>query len=195
MYINITALFKLPDPRMLPLLLVLKQAGKKDVVNELASLINNDEDIDILESGGYIKHIKGKKGDSLIHRMRLDKKGTAFLNSLDEADVLEEDIVIFNWLSGIYKKREKHIGNGKKTKRLIASFREKSGIEKNSLAFLCNAFINDDDEQEYSFKLENVFWKPANLFQTRFILEDSRLWKYYNKKKDYFDKEFKRIDN
>jgi len=193
MYINIDNLFKLPSPFMLPLLLVLKQASKKDVEEQVASLITNDEDVTILEEKGYIKYIKGKKSDSAFSKMRLDKKGTKFLNDLDEPDVEEQDVTIFDWLSKIYKDREKQIGNGKKTKRLIASFREKSGIEKNHLAFLCNTFINDDSEQEYSHKLENVFWKPANLFQTKFVLEDSRLWKYYNKKKDWFDQEFKKI--
>ena len=56
-------------------------------------------------------------------------------------------------------------------------------------------FILDDSEQDWSFKLEFVFWKPSNLFQTKFVLEDSRLWKYYNKKKAYFDKKFLELDN
>lgn len=192
-YINVNNLFKLPNPFTLPLLLVLKQAAKKDVVDKIAALVTSDEDLDALEKGGYIKYIKGKKDDTIIHRMRLDKNGTKFLNSLDEPDVEPQDIQIFEWLSGIYKKRNKEIGNGKKTQRLIASFREKSGIEKNHLAFLCNAFISDDEQQEWSFKLEYVFWKPANLFQTRFILEESRLYKYYLKKENYFKEQFKNI--
>jgi len=195
MHINIKNLFKLPDAKALPLLLVLKQASKKDRSEEVASLIVSDEDLDRLEKQGYIKYIKGKKSDSIIHKMRLGKKGTAFLNSLEDPDVEEEDVRIFNWLSEIYKKRDKQIGNGKKTVRLIASFREKSGIEKNHLAFLCNTFINDDSEQEYSHKLEFVFWKPKNIFQVRFILEDSRLWSYYQKKKKWFDAQFKTLKN
>lgn len=193
MYINVENLFKLPNPLTLPLLLVLKQAAKKDVTKEIANLVISDEDIDILEKNGYIKYIKGKKADSLIERMRLDKKGTQFLNELDEPDVEEQDVKIFDWLSAIYKKRGKEIGNGKKTQRLIASFREKSGIEKNHLAYLCNSFINDEEQQEWSFKLEFVFWKPTNLFQTKFVLEDSRLWKYYTKRQNYFDNEFKKL--
>lgn len=193
MYINADNLFYLPNPLALPLLLVLKQAAKKDVVEKIAQLVISDEDLDALEEGGYIKYIKGKKDDTIIHRMRLDKNGTKFLNSLDEPDVEDQDVQIFEWLSSIYKKRNKEIGNGKKTQRLIASFREKSGIEKNHLAFLCNSFINDEEQQEWSFKLEFVFWKPTNLFQTRFVLEESRLYKYYLKKENYFDKEFKKI--
>lgn len=193
MFVNVKKLFSLPNPLMLPLLLVLKQAAKRDVTSQIVNLVLSDEDVDILEKNGYIKYIKGKKTDSHIERMRLDKKGTQFLNELDEPDVEEQDVKIFDWLSSIYKKRGKEIGNGKKTQRLIASFREKSGIEKNHLAYLCNSFINDDEQQEWSFKLEFVFWKPTNLFQTKFVLEDSRLWKYYNKRKNYFDNEFKKL--
>jgi len=195
MYINISTLIKLPNPLTLPLLLVLKQAGKKDVSVHVTSVLTNEEDLKVLEESGYISYVKGKKGETIFERMRLGKKGRDFLNELDEPEVEEQDERIFKWLSETYKKREKEIGNGKKTKRLIAAFREKSEIEKNHLAFLCNEFILDDSEQEWSFKLEFVFWKPSNLFQTKFVLEDSRLWKYYNKKKAYFDKKFLELDN
>jgi hypothetical protein len=195
MYINISTLIKLPNPLTLPLLLILKQANKKDLSEHIISVVTSEEDLNTLEEGGYISYVKGKKGQTNFERMRLGKKGREFLNDLDEPEVEDQDERIFKWLSEIYNKKEKQIGNGKKTKRLIASFREKSGIEKNHLAFLCNEFILDDSEQDWSFKLEFVFWKPSNLFQTKFVLEDSRLWKYYNKKKAYFDKKFLELDN
>ena len=193
MHINIPNLLKLKNPLMLPFLLVLKQASKKDVKEDLARLIISDSDLNYLVENKYVKVIKGKKGDDFFDKLRLDKKGNLFLNSLDEADVLDEDTRIFDWLSEIYKRKDKQIGNGKKTQRLIASFREKSGIEKNKLAFLCDTFIKDDEQQEWSFKLEYVFWKPTNMFQTKFNLDDSRLYKYYLKRKTFFDNKFKGI--
>lgn len=192
MYINIKNLFKI-DPTILPLLLVAKQAGKKELSTEIAMLLPEDDITDKLIEDGYLKLLKGKANQELPEKIRLGKKGTEFLNSLDQPDVEEEDIKVFIWLSDVYKKRNKQIGNGKNTKRLIASFREKSGIEKNELAFLCKTFIDDEEQQEWSFKLEYVFWKPKNLFQTKFVLEDSRLWTYYNKRKTYFDKAFKNL--
>lgn len=192
MYVNIKNLFTI-NPLLLPILLVLRHASKEDVSEKIAMLITSDKDLEYLEENSYIKYIKGKKEDNQFQRMRLDKKGTEYLNSLEEADVTDEDVTIFNWLSDIYKSKDKQIGNGKKTKRLIASFREKSGIEKNNLAYLCNTFINDDEEQEWSFKLEYVFFKPANAYQTRFTLEQSRLYQYYIKKKNFFDSKFKNL--
>lgn len=193
MYINTDNLFKLPNPLMLPLLLVLKQAHKKDMSEKIAALISDDNEIQEMADKGYIKYIKGTAKQTSLQKMRLGQKGTDFLNTLDEPDVEDQDVKIFDWLAGIYKSKDKKIGNGKKTKRLIASFREKSGIEKNHLAYLCNAFINDEAQQEWSFMLEYVFWKPKNIFQTKFVLEDSRLWRYYNDNKEYFDKQFKQI--
>lgn len=186
---------KCPRPDFLPLLLVLKQASKRDLSEEISMLIPDDEGLELLIKEGYIKEIKGKSKDSFLQKLRLDKKGTKFLNELDEAEVLNEDTQIFNWLSGIYKGRGKEIGNGKRTQRLIASFREKSEIEKNHLAFLCQTFINDDDQQDWSHRLEYVFYKPKSAFQTRFVLEDSRLYNYYTKRKEWFDNKFKTINN
>ncbi len=190
MYVNLENLFKI-NPMLVPLLLVLKHASKRDVSNKVAMLITSDQDLEDLINKGYIKFIKGNKKDNEFQKMRLDKKGTAFLNSLEDPEVEEQDTVVFEWLAAVYRKKEKQIGNGKRTQRRIASFREKSGIEKNNLLRLCDAFINDDNEQEYSHKLEYVFYKPTGAYQTKFVLEDSRLWKYYNKRKDFFNKVFK----
>lgn len=192
-YINLNNLFKIESVHNIVYLLILKQATKKDVSQYLLQTGCTVEHLNDLKEQGYVKFIKGKKGQTEWQKARLDKKGTKFLNSLDEPEVEDQDIKIFNWLSEIYKKREKEIGNGKKTKRLIASFREKSGIEKNYLAFLCQTFIRDENEQEYSHVLEYIFWKPKNIFQTKFVLEDSRLYKYYLKNKDMFDKKFVEI--
>lgn len=182
------------DVQFLPLYLILKQAGKRDVSEELKKLNTAEEDLKKLEETEMITYIKGNKKQNLLQKMRLTKKSKKYLDSLDEVEVSEEDLQFFEWLKGIYIKRDKKIGNGAKTKRLIAQFREKSGIEKNHLATLCNHFINNDDEQEWSFMLEYIFWKPVNVFQTKFALDQSRLYQYYLDKKEYFDAEFKRID-
>jgi len=189
-HINIDNLFKLKNPLVLPLLLVLQYAAKKDVSEQIAVLLD-DSELEYLLENKFVKYIKGTKKQNELQKLRLNKKGTEFLNNLDEPEVEKQDLKIFNWLSEIYKKKEKQIGNGKRTKKLIASFREKSEIEKNSLAFLCNEFINDENEQEYSHKLEYVFFKPNNAFQVKFVLESSRLYQYYMNKKAYFDNKFK----
>lgn len=195
MYINVENLFKLPNPLTLPLLLVLKQAAKKDVTKEIANLVISDEDIGILEKNGYIKYIKGKKTDSLIEKMRLDKKGTQFLNELDEPDVEEQDKIFANWLIGVYKNKGKTIKSGKKLLKLIAWFRQKTNIEKNKLAHLIKSFLDKQEETDfmYSHDVNNIFWKPTNLFQTKPSLDDSRLYSFYISNKEKFDKIFEKL--
>lgn len=191
MHVNIENLTKI-NPQNLALLLILKQAGKSDLSEAIAMAIVSDEELQNLEEMSFIKYIKGKKGENKLQRMRLDKMGTKYLTSLEEPSVLEEDLKVLNWLSDDYIKRDKQIGNKKRTARMIAAFREKSGIAKNQLVFLCQEFISDESQQEYSFRLEYVFHKPQP-YKTTFVLDDSRLWQYYQNRKDYFDKKFSTI--
>lgn len=146
---------------------------------------------DLLELG-YLTLIKGKKSDSENQRLRLSERGKEFLENVEEADVLEEDYTIYEWLCAIYKNLGKEIGSKKKTLSYIKDFRVKSGIDKNKLASLCNSFVNNENEMEYSNILQNVFYKPTNVYATRFSLEDSRLWKYYLKHEEEFKEEWEK---
>lgn len=137
-----------------------------------------------------VKHVKGRKNDTWFDTVRLDKAGKELLKDLTEAEVSEDDTKIFDWLSDHYKKIGKEIGNGAKTKRHIRDFRIKSGIVKNNLIRLCYAFVSDESQMEYSHKLEYIFYKPKTVFETRFNLEESRLYQYYMKNKEQFDKIF-----
>lgn len=191
MYINFENLFKLKNPNSVLILLAAKQASKKDMSEYLATLIQEDSELEYLVSEGYLKLIK--KGKSDIHKIRLDKKGTAFLKTLSEPDIQEQDIKIAEWLKGVYISKDKQIGNFKKTKMHIASLREETGLELNRLAHVCRVFTEDDEQQSWSYKLEYVFNKPENAFQTGFSLERCRIWKYYEKNENRFKKDFDRL--
>lgn len=141
---------------------------------------------------GYLTLIKGKKSDSENLKLRLSDRGKEFLDNLEEAEILKEDSVVFEWLCDIYKKLGKEIGSKKKTLSYIKDFRIKSGIEKNRLINLCSTFVGDENQMEYSNILQNVFFKPSNLYSTRFDLEDSRLWKYYLKHEEAFKIEWEK---
>jgi hypothetical protein len=146
-----------------------------------------DSDYNRLKELSFIKHIKAsKKKDHPFISLRLSDKGNNLLNSLEEAEATEEDKKVCEWLKSHYKKIGKEIGNGAKTLRHIRDFRIKSGIEKNNLIKLCLAFLQDEDNMEYNHKLEYAFYKPATAFETKFDLEESRLYKYYIKREAYF---------
>lgn len=181
------------------------ELNPKDVISLQAIFQNKTEDnehllesicnLEKFENLGLVKFVNGTKKSSKFKLVRLSDKGSKILEEIQIPEINEDDLNIFSWLEAIYKKEGKEIGNAKKTKSLISQFRVNSGIERNHLAYLCKIFINDEKEMEWSKKLEFLFWKPANLFQTKFDIEQSRLYQYYLKRKEAFDAKFLNIKN
>ena len=173
---------------------------KKNFLKTLESILTEDEKILFakyyqFEQFELISYIKGTKKASKESLMRLSPKGNKILEEIQIPAVNQDDLDVYAWLEGVYKKENKEIGNMKKTKVLISQFRVNSGIERNHLAYLCKVFISDEKEMEYSQKLEFLFWKPANVFQVKFDIEQSRLYQYYLKRKEQFDTKFLKIEN
>lgn len=193
MYIN----FKIAEGYgLIPEDVVVLQIIFQNKFEDQSSLLKSFEsNINKFESQDMIKFIQGTKKTSKFKLVRLSDKGSKILEELQIPEINQDDLDVYSWLEGVYKKQDKEIGNAKKTKMLIAQFRVHSGIERNHLAFLCKVFINDEHEMEWSKKLEYLFWKPANLFQTKFDIEQSRLYQYYLKRKDSFDEKFSKIQN
>jgi hypothetical protein len=143
------------------------------------------------EALSLIKHIKAKnKKEHSYESLRLSDKGKQLLSELDEAEVEEQDTKVLEWMCEQYLKAEKTIGNKKRTVRHIRDFRIKSGIQKNNLIRLCLDFLSDEDNMEYNNVLEFAFYKPMTAFQTKFQLEDSRLYKHYIKHRERLDNTF-----
>lgn len=143
----------------------------------------------------YVTLIKAKnKSDSIQNRIRLSPKGNDLLEDLQVPQINDDDLQLYNWLEKTYQKEGKELGNRKKTKLYIALFRVNSGIDRNKLALLCKAFMNDSSQFEWSKKLEFLFFKPGNVFSVKFDLEQSKLYQYYIKHKEHFDNKFAKID-
>jgi hypothetical protein len=143
-----------------------------------------------------ITFIKPKnKSENEHNTVRLTSVGNDWIDDITTSSITEDDIKLFNWLENVYKSMNKESGNKRKCKNFISQFRANSGISKNHLAFLCQTFINDDKEIEFSQKLEFLFFKGANLFSTKFDIYQSRLYQYYEKRKDFFEDAFSRINN
>jgi hypothetical protein len=151
--------------------------------------------LDRYQSLGLASLVKAKnKSDTIQNRIRLTPKGNAFLEELQIPMVNEDDLKLYTWLESVYKSENKEIGNRKKTKLYIALFRANSGIDRNKLAYLCKVFMNDASQFEWSKVLEYLFFKPANMYSTRFDIEESRLYKYYLKHQTMFDNKFKTLE-
>ena len=183
MYINITVLGKSGlEYSDLVFLAAINQTETEWLIDNFKESI-----YERFESLKLIKHIKQKnKKEHLYTSLRLSDDGKALLSEIEEAEVDENDKKVGEWLINHYKQMDKQVGNSKRLMRHIRDFRLKSGIEKNNLIKVCLDFISDEDNMQYNNILEFAFYKPLTAFQTRFQLEDSRIYKHYLKKEEYF---------
>lgn len=194
MYINFHLLKELELP--LNSVLILFAANQNKTSDQSEVLESFGDNLRHLFDLGLLEMVKAKnKQSNMYTTIRISTKGKKILEDVTTAEITEDDIQLFDWLEGIYKSMNKEAGNKRKCKNFIAQFRANSGICKNHLAFLCQTFINDDKEMEFSLKLEFLFFKGANLFSTKFDIYQSRLFQYYEKRKDYFENKFLTIRN
>lgn len=154
----------------------------------------SQDDINRFDELGFVSVVKPKKGQDIFHTLRTTKSANNFLDNVELDSVIESDIILFEALKTVYLESGKELGNQKKTKEHIASFRSQSGIDRNPLFLLCKAFIEDEDNFKYSIRLEYVFYKPSGAFDTKFGLDQSRLYQYYLKHQEYFDELFKNYE-
>jgi hypothetical protein len=151
--------------------------------------------LDAYQKKELVTLVKAKnKSDSIQNRIRLSPKGHDLLEDLQVPEINDDDLMLYSWLEAIYKKEGKELGNRKKTKLYIALFRSHSGIDRNKLALLCKAFMNDTSQFEWSKRLEYLFFKPSNVYAVKFDIEQSKLYQYYLKHKQTFDNKFAKIE-
>lgn len=195
MYIN----FEIAKKRGLsPTDVVNLQLISQNKTEKLEEIITDNIPLSVLnwyQELEYVTLVKAKnKSDSIQNRIRLSSKGNDLLEDLQVPQINDDDLQLYEWLERTYQKEGKELGNRKKTKLYIALFRVNSSIDRNKLALLCKAFMNDSSQFEWSKKLEFLFFKPGNVFSVKFDLEQSKLYQYYIKHKEHFDNKFAKID-
>lgn len=174
---------------------LLKQNRNEDLEDCLAMYLN-DEIIEKFEKSGILDKVKKKKKtDSDFSILRLSSKGSKLLDEFYTAEVDEDSLRLYDWIESIYIKSGKEIGNRRKTKQFIAQFSKESGITRNHLSHLIKSFVYDDSQFEWSRVLQYLFFKGDSVFSIKFDLHASRLYQYYLKNKEMFDKEFENIKN
>jgi hypothetical protein len=190
MYVN----FEFIKDKVTPVELIVLQMCKQQKNEDLSDSLEPFENlIPSLIRRELLTEIKGTKKQSPLSKLRISDKGKKLLEKAQIPLILDEDVRIFEWLEDVYKSSDKEIGNRKKTQQYIANFRVESGIDRNKLAKLCKTFIDDDSNFEWSKRLEYLFWKPRNVFDTTFDIEQSRLYMYYLQNKTIFDKQFSKM--
>jgi len=184
MYINFKLLPSLGlTPEDVIVMQMCKQNKLEDLSNELKGSYKYH--LTVLTEKGLVGGIAGKKSQSEFEKKRLTKKGLKMLEDIETPEITNDDLKLFDWLEKLYVGQGKEVGNKKKTKMYLALFRVNSGIEKNELATLLDEFTRDEDNMSYNHKLEYAFFKPSSVFQTKFELDQSRLWNYYQKNEEH----------
>lgn len=174
------------------ILQIIHQNKSNDMSEDLV-LLMEEENMKRLQEFGLMTLIKGTKKMNEFQRLRLSKKGSKWLKDFQSYDVVENDIKVFDTLKKIYADEGKEVGSEKKTKELIAWFRNETGFNHRQIWLIAKKFVNDEDRMEYSKVLEYAFWKSTNHFQVNPKLEDSKMYSYYEKHKEWFDNEFKKL--
>lgn len=172
-----------------------QQTSDNNMEEYIRHYLESDRDIEILEEKEYTKEIKGTTKQSLLHKLRLTKKGKDLLKQIQEADVDEFALQLRDWVVDLYKKQDKKTKNKKRLAWQIAQFEANVGVTKNHLAYLIQQFILDSDNMEYNHISNYMFEDPKNLYFKGFRKEDSRLYHYYIKRQEYFNNQFKSIPN
>lgn len=193
MYINFNLL---SGYGLIPGDVIILQAISQNRIEDNSVLLDEICDrLDFYEKQDLVRYIKGAKKDSQFKLIRLSEKGSRILEEIQIPNLTQDDIDVAEWIKKVYIKAEKEIGNFKNLKLHTALFRVHSGIERNHLAKLISTFINDEENFKYSVRADYLIWKPENLFQTKFDINQSRLYSYYLKRKEYFDNVFLKISN
>jgi hypothetical protein len=176
--------------------LLILQASKQNKLEDLSEVLKQHSGprIDNLISKQFLTKIKGEKSWSEERKIRITSKAKTILDNIETPEIEEQDIRVFDWISDVYIRKGKNIGNKKNAKMYIALFRANSGIEKNHLATLLEKFASDDDNMQYNFRLDYTFFKPHSAYQVKFEIEQSRLYQYYLNNKSEFDSLFSKIE-
>lgn len=196
MYLNFKLLYsKGLTHKDFVLLVALNQQRSERLSDYIVDICEQSEEPLLqLEDKGLVTFVKGKAKDTIFDKARLSDKGKEIFDQIQIAELNEDDNRVWDWLVIKYKEQSKEIGNVKKGKQYLAQFRVESGINRNKLATLCSDFINNPESMDYSHRLDYLFYRAPNVFATKFSLDDSKLYQFYLKNKEYYDKKFSELE-
>jgi len=197
MYCNLTQYPKYLEPEDLFYLISLKQVMLLEI--PLKSLERFNEN-------GLTTHIKGKKGQTDLEKLRLSEKGKKLLTTLSFTGAVDEESAnIRDWLVNFYKSKKGGIVKNKvELGRRIHWWKNETQIKGNFLALLIKSAMNDmfDSEngqtvQEFmesnprgilSNLAENLLWTPSSHFDKHYSLDKSPLYAYFEDNEEYIKK-------
>tara|TARA_S200002703_G_scaffold118613_1_gene104278 strand:+ start:812 stop:1354 length:543 start_codon:yes stop_codon:yes gene_type:complete len=151
--------------------LILIAINQKD----LSSFVHNcdesiDETLEHLGEKGYIERFKSKEG------YKLTQKGRKILREVEIADISEDVNELFVRLKDRYiaNNRENKLGSQKKALKYLANFVAETNFSYDNIVDAVEEYLVDTPDK-FTSKLENLIFKPANIYSTKFKLEECKL--------------------
>lgn len=170
MYINYSYLYEneLTDED-LSVLIKIKQ--KEHVLLEAVDDI--EEKLEWLESKKFIQFTKTPK--DRIKSVRISKEGNRFLKNLEKPQYQEEYGELAKELIDMYETEDKFTGNKTSVEKRLIWFICESGFSVPVVKKAVSDYLLLADPS-YVMSLENLIWKPANVYSTNMKLTESRLY-------------------
>lgn len=156
-------------------------------IHEEIILHMTDESLTRLQALDMLKLVNLKrKKDHEYTRLRLSKKGNNVFKNAQIVDYTEADELLFASLDQLYHKMDKPVGNDKQVKKLLAWFRVENQYSRKMIFHAIKYFLMKYEEEgkaKYIPTLENLLWKPTNVFASKWDMANSRLYQFINENK------------
>ena len=174
MYINFEVLKKHGlSPNDLITLLAIKQKEDEELICSLNPSSDEDGEL-VLVKEGFIEKMK-KVG------FKVTKKATTLLRDIEIAEVTDSSKEGYASLIKLYESvgRKDKVGNKKRGLRYFSTFLATTDFPSDKIYEAVNEYLNDNEHQ-YTRKLDELVYKPSNVYATKFKLEDSKLYTIVN---------------
>ena len=156
--------------------------------------------LEILESEGYIKFIKTYPKSRPWEGVRLSEMGEKVLKELNQKPLHELSEYTLTYVKKEYERigaEKAWITGGGKLMNYISEFLYSRPAEYNErmvravITAFCNSFEHGD--KKYLNKMSTLFYKPQNVYATKFSVEDSPLHKFIESNQDLIRHYYKKL--
>ena len=145
---------------------------------------------DILDEAGYIKYTKTGAKSRPWERVRLSELGEKILKEMNQKSQHELSEYMLDYTTQQYQRigaEKSYLKSGGKILHYISEFlnsRPSEYTERMIRAVIMAYVESFDHDYKYLNKMSTLFFKPANVYNTKFNVDESPLHNFINMNKD-----------
>lgn len=130
----------------------------------------------------YVTAIKGTPTQPKHEKVRLSKKGKAFLRDVQVAGIDDDAKLLTAALIQLYEKAglKDRIKSKAKVLKLVSWFLGEVEFSAAQVVVVVDDYLNTED-RKYISQLPNLICKPASVFSTKWTLDESKLYSLLTK--------------